>query len=35
MAGAPDPLHAAGNRRRRLNLDDQIDRAHVDAQLKR
>ena len=35
MAGAPDPLHAARDGRRRLDLDHQIDRAHVDAELER
>ena len=35
VARAPDALHAAGHRRRRLDLDHQIDRAHVDAQLQR
>ena len=33
MAGAADALQAAGHRRRRLDLNHQIDRAHVDAQL--
>ena len=33
VAGAADPLDAAGNAPRRLHLDDQVDRAHVDAQL--
>src|SRR5206468_6491101 len=33
MASAADPLHAARNRRRRLDLDHQIDRAHIDAEL--
>src|SRR6516165_12060206 len=33
MAGAPDALQPAGHRWRRLHLDDQIDRAHVDAEL--
>ena len=35
VAGAADALHAAGDRRRRLDLHHQIDRAHVDAQLER
>ena len=35
MAGAADALHAARDRGRRLDLDDQIDRAHVDAELER
>src|SRR5205085_7388278 len=35
MAGAPDPLHAARDGRRRLDLDHKIDRAHVDAELER
>ena len=33
MAGPADALQPAGHRRRRLDLDHQIDRAHVDAQL--
>ena len=33
VAGAADPLQAAGDLRRRLDLDDQVDRAHVDAEL--
>jgi len=33
VAGPTDPLEAAGHRRRALDLDDEIDRAHVDAQL--
>ena len=32
---AADPLHAARHRRRRLDLHDEVDRAHVDAQLER
>ena len=32
MAGPADPLQAAGHRRRRLHLNDQIDRAHIDAE---
>ena len=35
MAGAAHTLHAAGNGRRRLDLNDQIDRTHVDPQLQR
>ena len=35
VAGAADALQAAGDRRRRLDLDDEIDRAHVDAELER
>ena len=35
VAGAADALHAAGHRRRRLNLNHQVDRAHIDAQLQR
>ena len=35
MAAAADPLQAARHRRRRLDLDDEIDRAHVDAELER
>ena len=35
VAGAADALHAAGDGGRRLDLDDQIDRAHVDAELER
>ena len=35
MTGSPDALHAARDRRRRLDLDHQIDRAHVDAELER
>ncbi len=33
VAGAPDPLHAARDRRRRLDLHDQVDGTHVDAEL--
>ena len=33
MAGPPDALEAPGDARRRLDLDDEIDRAHVDAEL--
>ena len=35
VAGAADPLQAAGDRLRRLDLDHQVDGAHVDAQLQR
>ena len=35
VAGAADALQAARDRRRRLDLDDEIDRAHVDAELER
>ena len=35
MAGAADPLQAAGHRLRRLDLDHQVDGPHVDAQLQR
>src|SRR3954452_16734550 len=33
VAGAADPLESARNGRRALDLDDEIDRAHVDAEL--
>ena len=33
VAGAPDALQAACDRLRRLDLDDEVDRAHVDAEL--
>lgn len=33
VAGATDALQAARDRRRRLDLDDQVDLAHVDAEL--
>ena len=33
VPGPADPLQPAGHRRRRLDLDDQVDRAHVDAEL--
>ena len=33
VAGPADPLQAAGDARRRLDLDDEVDRAHVDAEL--
>jgi len=35
MAAAADALQAAGHRRRRLDLHDEIDGAHVDAELER
>jgi hypothetical protein len=35
MAAAPDALQPAGHRRRRLDLDHEIDGAHVDAELER
>jgi len=35
MPGAADALHTAGDRGRRFNLNDEVDRAHVDAELKR
>ena len=35
VAGAADALQAARHRRRRLDLDHQVDRAHVDAELER
>ena len=35
VAAAADALQAARDRRRRLDLDDEIDRAHVDAELER
>ena len=35
VPGAPDALHAARDRRRRFDLNDEIDRPHVDAQLER
>ena len=35
VAGAPDALQAARDRRRRLDLHDEIDGAHVDAELER
>ena len=35
VAGAADALQAAGHRRRRFDLHDQIDGAHVDAELER
>ena len=33
VARAPGALQPAGHRRRRLHLDDQVNRAHVDAEL--
>ena len=35
VAGAADALQPAGHRGRRLDLDDQVDGAHVDAELER
>ena len=35
VAGAPDALQPAGDRLGRLDLQDQVDGAHVDAQLER
>ena len=35
VAGTAHPLQPAGHRQRRLDLDDEVDRAHVDAQLQR
>ena len=35
MTAAADALEPAGDRGRRLDLDDEINRAHVDAQLER
>ena len=35
VAGAADPLQPAGNRLRRLDLDHEVDGAHVDAELER
>ena len=35
VARAADPLHARRDRGRRLDLDDEIHRAHVDAELER
>src|SRR5581483_10859159 len=32
---AADALHAAGDRRRRLDLNDKVDGAHIDAEFKR
>ena len=33
VAGAADPLQAGGDRLRRLDLEHEVDRAHVDAEL--
>ena len=33
VTGAADALHSAGDRRRRLDLNDEIDGAHIDAEL--
>ena len=35
VAGAADALQSAADRARRLDLDDEVDRAHVDAELER
>ena len=35
VAGAADALHAAGDRGRSFDLDDEIDGAHVDAEFER
>ena len=35
VAGAPDPLQTARHGLRALDLDDEVDRAHVDSQLER
>jgi hypothetical protein len=35
VAGAADPLQAARDRLRRLDLDHEVDRAHVDPELER
>jgi hypothetical protein len=35
MTGTADALHGAGYGRRRFNLYDQVDGAHIDAQLER
>ena len=32
MAGAADPLNAAGDAGRRLDLNDEVDGAHIDAE---
>jgi hypothetical protein len=32
MAGAADALHGAGDGGRRFDLDDEVDRAHIDAE---
>ena len=33
VAGPADPLEPAGDARRALDLDDEVDRAHVDPEL--
>ena len=35
VTAAADPLEAAGHRRRRLDLNDEVDGAHVDTELER
>ncbi len=35
MARSADPLDPAGDRSRRLDLDDEVDRAHIDPELER
>ena len=35
MARTSDALHPARDRRRRLDLNDEIDRAHIDSELER
>ena len=35
MAGTPDPLQPARDRLRRLDLDHEVDGAHVDPELER
>ena len=35
VAGAADALHAAGDRGRRFDLDDEVDGAHIDAEFER
>ncbi len=35
VASAADALHATGDRWRRLDLDDEVDRAHIDAEFER
>ena len=35
VTGTTDPLHAAAHGAGRLDLDDEVDRAHVDAELQR
>ncbi len=32
VSGAANPLHPAGDRWRSFDLDDEVDRAHIDAQ---